>query len=361
MNSFARKNVGHTWLRWMVFTAGPLLGGTSCGAFEEANDTAALGTNEVAPSTGTANDDMGDMELSIADDNSFAAGDPISEGEWIDDSGTIQLQMWRCAGPPARTGRVDSSCTIPPGYVLVGGGASIFRFGGPGAMLVASYPDPGNTRTWRGTSKDHFAAQEHTLEIHAIGMKLNGLTENALRNQMHFGWRTSALANHPSTTAFVPPGYVLLGGGARPNYGGAGQLLVASWGTGDSNPPSWFAKSKDHVVADPSTITAFTISVKRCPTGYTGGCLASTAFGASGASGFNDQSSIVYINSPNGALTSIGGEAISSPTYAAGRMLGTMFPVVGNRGGSVVWTRDHNVPEAGFSMAYGIALQQVPR
>jgi vibriolysin len=69
---------------------------------------------------------------------------------------------------------------------------------------------------------------------------------------------TSSREAHPEVHVTVPSGFKLVGGGARVNWQGAGNLLTASFPDGDT----WIARSKDHDISDPSTITGFAIGLQ---------------------------------------------------------------------------------------------------
>jgi hypothetical protein len=51
----------------------------------------------------------------------------------------------------------------------------------------------------------------------------------------------------------------MVGGGAKANYTGEGNLLTASY---PSNSSTWLAKSKDQIKSDPATITAYAVGIK---------------------------------------------------------------------------------------------------
>src|SRR5262249_53982649 len=77
--------------------------------------------------------------------------------------------------------------------------------------------------------------------------------------------QTSASTNWPKATATVGSGYVLTGGGAQANWQDNGNFLTASYPDLPANATtatSWVASSKDHFVADVSTITAYAIGMK---------------------------------------------------------------------------------------------------
>jgi hypothetical protein len=58
----------------------------------------------------------------------------------------------------------------------------------------------------------------------------------------------------------VDEGYVLVGGGAKVNWEGAGNLLTASYPDAQGG---WTAASKDHVSPDPAVIVAYALGVPK--------------------------------------------------------------------------------------------------
>jgi len=69
---------------------------------------------------------------------------------------------------------------------------------------------------------------------------------------------SSATAQHPSIEYTVPENYKILGGGARVNWSGAGNLLTASY---PKNVQTWVAKSKDHGIVSPANILVRVIAL----------------------------------------------------------------------------------------------------
>jgi hypothetical protein len=69
---------------------------------------------------------------------------------------------------------------------------------------------------------------------------------------------TSEVTNHPQVRVTVPAGYKLVGGGARSNSTGQGNLLTASF---PETPNTWMAAGKDHHVSDHASITAFAVAI----------------------------------------------------------------------------------------------------
>jgi hypothetical protein len=63
---------------------------------------------------------------------------------------------------------------------------------------------------------------------------------------------------HPSASSALPQGFRLVSGGAKANWARRGSLLTASY---PQDRHIWIARSKDHDVSDPSTITAWSIGI----------------------------------------------------------------------------------------------------
>ena len=65
---------------------------------------------------------------------------------------------------------------------------------------------------------------------------------------------TSDFAQHPGIRIPAPQGFRIVGGGAVVNWHGAGNLLTGIFPESDR---VWFARSKDHRIRSPATITAY--------------------------------------------------------------------------------------------------------
>ncbi len=144
------------------------------------------------------------------------------------------------------------SVDVPQGYKLLGGGA-LDQYAEPGNMLTASYP-ASDTR-WTVAGKDHIHSSPARITAYAVA-----LFDPHNQYETFIAVAPGAHAQHPSATAVLPNGYVLTGGGALVDWNGAGNLLTASYPSGAS---SWQAMSKDHEVADPATIIAYAIGLRR--------------------------------------------------------------------------------------------------
>jgi hypothetical protein len=173
-----------------------------------------------------------------------------------DSSGRVTVGVFRRVGAPAQH-HFDEGADPPEDWVAIGGGAVAVE-GPPGALLTASYPN-GDLTAWLGSSKDHVDPQAHVLTTYAIGMRIAGMSREQLLGAIHISTGDSGAAPHPEATATLPDGFVLVGGGAKVEWTGAGNLLTASFPSTDR---SWTARSKDHEESSPANIRAYAIGLR---------------------------------------------------------------------------------------------------
>jgi vibriolysin len=69
--------------------------------------------------------------------------------------------------------------------------------------------------------------------------------------------QSGQIAQHPTAQVAVPQGYKLIGGGASDNWVGQGNMLTASYPSGNQ----WIGAGKDHQDASPSYITAYALGL----------------------------------------------------------------------------------------------------
>ena len=141
--------------------------------------------------------------------------------------------------------------TVPAGYKVISGGARV-NYQEPGNLLTASYPE--GTSAWVARSKDHELASPAQIEAWAVALYDPG---NGW--EVHIAEATSTSAPHPTTSVTLPEGYTMTGGGARANWEHGGSLLTASYPNGTR---TWEARSKDHRVSDPATLTVYVIGIR---------------------------------------------------------------------------------------------------
>jgi hypothetical protein len=232
---------------------------------------------------------------------------------------------------------------LPQGYRLLGGGA---RVSTPGAQsfLTASYPEG---QCWNGAAKDHINPSVATLDVYAIGIYDPDSLISISTLSM-----TSEVTPHPAVISpILPPPFAVTGGGAKVTYGGAGNILIASY-PNDGNPKNtWVAASKDHDVSDPATVTSYVI-----------GMLPQTQSGA--------KFDIVQViaTSPNPAAAAeatavlpagysvIGGGAVALSTTNAGSLMTDSFPTAN---GWTARSHDHNDPDPARITVWAIGIRKV--
>jgi hypothetical protein len=186
-------------------------------------------------------------------------------------------------------------------------------------------------------------------------MKMDGVTPENLRSKIHVRSKTSTMANHPVDTIKVLSNCLRLGGGAKVNWTGYGNLLHISVPYGDNR--TWMVKSKDHRYQSPCTITSYIIGIENFipNVGY---LMVDTTY----------QQTYVpfdwaYIETPQRsgyALTCPGGHA-DYIVGSYGRLLTRMEPWY-NLGGdhsAYIYSRDCYWNSPGYTRAYSIAIRAV--
>jgi len=152
----------------------------------------------------------------------------------------------------------------PAGTVILGGGAFVDWDGpcsvpdSPGNLLTAMYPNESGT-TWTVASKDHIAVSKAGIIAYCIVAQMKEGTPISADNYRIVS-ATSGVAAHPTLQVDLPSGFTVVGGGARVNYTGVGNMLYASYPTAGLG--GWVGSAKDHCQSDPATITTWAIGLK---------------------------------------------------------------------------------------------------
>ncbi len=251
---------------------------------------------------------------------------------------------------------LSGTAYVPEGYLCIGGFAWANPYHGGGTLLTMSAPLTGTNafKGWRGEVKAHIYPDGYTnLVVSAIGIRLkdnngNYIPAEELKRHLQIISRTSSRAAHPSTFARLSSGYTLIGGGAKVNWSGAGNLLTQTYPLGNT----WRVKSKDHVIASPATITAYAIGIKNNIPNF-GSITASTTSKCKNFPAYKTGS--VLDNSPRntGYGVTIGGAKITA--NGNGRLLTAI-----STGTDVSWVKDkdHATPADGQLCAYTIAIKK---
>ena len=145
------------------------------------------------------------------------------------------------------------SATIPEEFSMVGGGARSNYPGIIGQLLISSYPS--SSSQWLAGSKDHSASAPSTITSFAIGLRSSFLKDHGVKLLAPVS-ASSVRASHPHATLNFT-GASLLSGGAKVDYSPIGNLLTASYPTGQTG---WNVDAKDHSAVDPEIATAYAIA-----------------------------------------------------------------------------------------------------
>ena len=157
-------------------------------------------------------------------------------------------------GPPSD--QQNAKATVRAGFTVIGGGCQTsWKKPEPGNLLVNSYPVSDG---WICSSKAHSVSSPASLTSYVIGVRSPDFTVGA--GEPVTGPSRTNVRNTSSSTLPGGQGLGLVGGGCKINYGGAGQLLTASYPDLPHN--QWMCESKDHQVQDPSTVTSYSLGLK---------------------------------------------------------------------------------------------------
>jgi len=102
---------------------------------------------------------------------------------YYDDSAApVHVAIAVCESPePARV--QDIFCPSHPNYALVGGGAHATWEGGQSSALL-TLSQPLDDYFWRARSEEHIGESEHTLTVYTLGIRLDGVNTQTLRERI---------------------------------------------------------------------------------------------------------------------------------------------------------------------------------
>src|ERR1051326_4424355 len=104
-------------------------------------------------------------------------------------SGRVTVAVFEHRGSPEREVYLQERVEVADGDMVAigGGGVASNGFenttstpGGPGALLTASFPTPGDFIGWTVESRDQEIPQTYSLVTYVIGLKIAGMTRNQL-------------------------------------------------------------------------------------------------------------------------------------------------------------------------------------
>jgi subtilisin family serine protease len=177
--------------------------------------------------------------------------------EQTDASGKVTIAVFERTSSVPLSHNTDFAIPVPSDYVVIGGGA-LGKNSPQGNLLTASYPNTGLT-AWLVSTKDHVNTDPLAVRGWAIGLKIAGLSADQLRGHLTVSTATSGLVSHADITATLPSGFILVGGGFKVNWSGAGNMGTASMPSGSTG---WRARSKDHMQSSPATTQAYAIGLR---------------------------------------------------------------------------------------------------
>jgi hypothetical protein len=169
-----------------------------------------------------------------------------------DGSGKVTIKIFKSArlyGPV-----ITAKASVENDYVLVSGGSFIDNWSSDmrGAFIFESRPEA-NLKDWIATSSYIGTPECHYLTAYAIGIKVEGITVDALRAKMKIFSQTSTSGTNPSTQIGVSSSYTLVGGGAKSN---SVSPLIASIPYGQN----WYAETMQ--IPSKSTVTSYAIGIE---------------------------------------------------------------------------------------------------
>jgi hypothetical protein len=181
-------------------------------------------------------------------------------GTFSDASGRVNVAVFAHQCSPAQAHWNEEEILVgDPDMIAIGGGGTGTDIPA-GNLLTSSHPND-DLSGWVVSSKDHEVPNPVELAIYVIGLKIVGMSKQDLLRSVYIGQADSGVVAHPEAEAGVPSDeFVLLGGGFRVDWHGAGNLATASF---PSTLSSWKARSKDHDVPDPSNLHVFAIGLRR--------------------------------------------------------------------------------------------------
>jgi Fibronectin type III domain len=151
----------------------------------------------------------------------------------------------------------EAFVSVPSGWVLIGGGFKV-DWHGDGSIATASFPD--GPTTWRARSKDHLTYAPAIIRVYAIGLSPRLLPVGDVIVDVENTTSSPAMP-HPASTAILPQGFAITGGGAEVHYTGAGNLLWKLEPT-QTDSQDFTAASKDQVDPDSATITSYVLGIR---------------------------------------------------------------------------------------------------
>jgi hypothetical protein len=157
----------------------------------------------------------------------------------------------------------EAAVSVPDGWVLIGGGFKVNYDNGAGNIGTASFPD--GPTTWRARSKAHITADPEAIRVYAIGLSQRLLPVGNVIADVE-NTTSSPAVLEPASTAILPQGFAITGGGAEVHYKDKdpGNLLWKLEPT-QTDTQDFTAASKAHVESCLATITSYVLGIRINP------------------------------------------------------------------------------------------------
>jgi hypothetical protein len=162
----------------------------------------------------------------------------------------LRVATFQARSAPSST-RAAVQLTVPLGYKVLSCGARV-NYTSWGQLLTELRPI--DERTCVTRAKAHGEPDLATIDLF-----VTALVDPANEWEQIIRTASSARASHPCQTVQLPSGYALTGGGAVNDWVTQGSLLTLSRPAGTTG---WQACSKDHLWAEPVSITASVIGIR---------------------------------------------------------------------------------------------------
>jgi hypothetical protein len=268
-----------------------------------------------------------------------------------DSAAPVHIQIRACkSNAGAAAHQVD--CKVGAEYAVIGGGALPAPSGGNAAKAYVTESRPSDGRTWRASSVEP-SSLAHDLTVYAIGMRLDGVNTQKLRDSI--GWKTASTTS-TSVSVSADSGKLLLSGGAvtAPGAGVSGNrmLTATSWSGG----AAWNAQSKPQTgtVSGTTQVTLLQID-KKIIEGFGALEVQNTSGSARSTSGGNQTTSLSVTS--GWALMGLG--AVANTSSGATRRITGIYPDPTGRN-VVVNTGDQSGTSAGTTVPYLTQVRKMP-
>lgn len=150
-------------------------------------------------------------------------------------------------------------CRVDPEYAVIGGGASPTSTNGSAKPFITE-SRPVDGRTWRASS-DEPAALSHDLTVYVLGMRLDGVNTQVLRDSIE--WKSRSTTSS-SLSQSVDSDAMLLSGGAftQPNAGVSGDRILTTNAWSSSTSWNVTSSARSGTVAGTTQLTLLQIDKK---------------------------------------------------------------------------------------------------